>query len=335
MMKLPSFELLQPVNRQELQAWLKLHRGRVKLCAGGTDLLVGMKRRLYPVSYLLSLQKLSELAGIVYDEKADRLEIGALTTLAELEESPLLARLQPGIAAAVKQIAAPPLRNRATLGGNLCLDTRCYYFNQSAAWRKLAGPCFKSRGDKCLAVPGGKTCRSVFSADLPILLIALEAIVVVAGPAGERSLPLAGLYTGDGAAPFRLEEGEVLVRVVLEGLRGKFSCYKKFRLRRALDFPLVGVALAGERNLEKRFVNPHVVLGAVASGPQVVSEAAQVLAGRAFDDVEAVRKAAAALSAAARPVANVASKPFYRKKMAGLLLEKIASELATAPEEVA
>ena len=332
MLKLPSFELLQPVNREELLAWLELHRGDLKLCAGGTDLLVGMRRELYPVSLLISLQKLSGLADSSYLEESDELFLGALTTLAELEESALLARLQPGLTAAIKEVAAPPIRNRATLGGNLCLDTRCYYFNQSAAWRKLAGPCFKSGGDRCHAAPGSKVCRSVFSADLPILLIALGARVVLDGPGGERELPLEEFYTGDGVRPVELEDGEFLVAVQLSGLRGKISRYRKFRLRRALDFPLAGVALACDRSSEKRFINPRVVLGAVASGPLVVSEAAQALEGCAFDDAAAVDRAAEALTAAARPVANTASKPFYRKKMAGLLLKKIAADLAAASD---
>ena len=193
MLKLPSFELLRPENRAELCSLMKVWGGRFKLLAGGTDLINGMKKRLYPVEALISLTKMSELSGIVYDNEKDKLTIGALTTLTDLETSTTLPELQSSLVETARLIAAPPIRNRATVGGNLSLDARCYYFNQSDAWRSLASPCYKSAGQVCNAAPGGKRCRAVFSADLPPLLIALGAQVVIAGESGERVSPLAEL----------------------------------------------------------------------------------------------------------------------------------------------
>ena len=326
MLKLPSFELLRPENRAELCTLMKVFGGRFKLLAGGTDLINGMKKRLYQVEALLSLTKMPALSGIVYDHEQDKLTIGALTTLTDLEMSKALHGLQNSLVETVRLIAAPPIRNRATVGGNLCLDTRCYYYNQSDSWRSLAEPCYKSAGQVCNVVPGAKRCQAVFSADLPPLLLALGAQVVIADEKGERVFPLANLYTGDGVRPNSLQEGEYVTGIVLDGLQNKNSSYKKFRLRKALDFPLAGLALAVDRSQDNRFVNPVVVINAVASGPLVVPEAAARLAGKSFTDEAAVAAASAAVMAAARPIANVGSKPFYRKKMIGLLLKKSIAE---------
>ncbi|MCK5915849.1 MAG: FAD binding domain-containing protein, partial [Deltaproteobacteria bacterium] len=165
MLKLPPLTILRPQNRDELISGIADQQSEFKLLGGGTDLINGMKKRLYPAAALISLKRIKELKGIAYDRSQDRLTIGAMTTLSELVAAPEINRLQPAIAAAAKTIAAPPIRNQATIGGNLCLDTRCYFFNQSQSWRKLAPPCFKCGGQVCNAVRGAKECRAVFSAD--------------------------------------------------------------------------------------------------------------------------------------------------------------------------
>jgi 4-hydroxybenzoyl-CoA reductase subunit beta len=332
MLKLPPITVLQPRNRDELFDAIKNHENGFKLFGGGTDLINGMKKRLYPVSSLISLKKIASLRGLSYNQSQDQLHIGAMTTLSELAASPATLKAQTAIADTANMIAAPPIRNQATVGGNLCLDTRCYYYNQSESWRKLTAPCFKCGGKVCNAAPGSKACRAVFSADLPPLLIALDTKITINGNAGEKTILLKDFYTGKGATPTVLKDDEYISEITISNLKARKSIYKKFRLRKALDFPLAGVALSFDDNPDGKFINPKIILNAVASGPLEVPEAAALLAGKTFTDEQAIAAAAEMASKAAKPIANIGSKPFYRKKMVGLLLKKTALALAGKEE---
>ena len=326
MLNLPKIGYCRPENVEELAACVGEHQGNFSLLAGGTALVNDLKRGLADAGVLISLGVLPELKGIEYDRDRDRLLIGSMTTLAEMSASSVLRDLLPGLVRAVFQTAAPPIRNRATLGGNLCLDTRCYYYNQSLAWRKLRQPCFKCGGEVCLAVPGARKCQSVFSADLPPLLLALEARLQI-GIEEIREMPLAELYTGDGAAPHNLPEGDCITKIIIDEVSQKWGEYRKFRLRKSIDFPLAGVALGGRKSEDRSFKQPEVVQGALASGPLAVAEAAAALSGKSYSDRDALEQAAAAVVAAAKPVANIGSRPGYRKKVAGVLLQKIWLDL--------
>ena len=329
MLKLPPFNILRPRNRDELSAGITGCKDEFKFLGGGTDLINSIKKGLYPATNLISLKRVTDLNLISYDQNRDQLIIGATTTLTDLAAAPEVLNSIPAIAAAVATIAAPPIRNRGTIGGNLCLDTRCYYYNQSHSWRQLAPVCYKCGGKVCNAAPGGKACRAVFSADLPPLLIALDAEIKIASGNGDtRTIPLADFYTGSGIKPNILQADEYITAIILNGCKNKKTLYRKFRLRKALDFPLAGVALSFDDNRNGKFVNPKIVLNAVASGPLTLSEAALKLEGKAFSDSDAIQLAAGAAMTAAVPIANIGSKPFYRKKMIGLLLKKMAAELA-------
>ncbi len=332
MLKLPPFNILRPRNRDELNAGIAGCKDEFKFLGGGTDLINNMKKRLYPAASLISLKRVEDLSFITYDQERDQLKIGATTTLTDLAAAPEISNSIPAIAATVATIAAPPIRNRATIGGNLCLDTRCYYYNQSQSWRQLAPICYKCGGDICNAAPGAKTCRAVFSADLPPLLIALGAEITIASGGDTRTIPLADFYTGSGVKPNVLQANEYITAITLNGCKNKKALYRKFRLRKALDFPLAGVALTFDDNPNGKFKNLKIVLNAVASGPLTLAEAALKLDGKAFNDADAIQLAVEAAMAAAAPIANVGSKPFYRKKMIGLLLKKMAAELAAEQE---
>ena len=328
MLKLPPFNILRPRNRDEVSAGIAGCKDEFKFLGGGTDLINNLKKRLYPAATLISLKRVENLSSITYDPNCDQLKIGATTTLTDLAAAPEISNSIPAITAAVATIAAPPIRNRATIGGNLCLDTRCYYYNQSQSWRKLAPVCYKCGGDVCNAAPGAKACRAVFSADLPPLLITLDAEVTIVNGGTNRTIPLADLYTGNGVKPTILQTDEFISSVTLNGCKNKKALYRKFRLRKALDFPLAGVALSFDDNHNGKFINPKIILNAVASVPLTLADAALKLEGKAFNDADAIQLAAKAAMAAAVPIANVGSKPFYRKKMIGLLLKKMAAELA-------
>lgn len=332
MLKLPPFNILRPRSRDELTAGIAECKDEFKFLGGGTDLINSLKKRLYPNITLISLKRVEDLGSITYDQDLDQLKIGATTTLSDLAAAPEALNSIPALAVAVATIAAAPIRNRATVGGNLCLDTRCYYYNQSHSWRKLAPICYKCGGKVCNAAPGGKACRAVFSADLPPLLIALGAKVTIASDNSLRTIPLADFYTGRGVKPTILQANEYVSAITLDGCRNRKALYRKFRLRKALDFPLAGVALSFDDNPGKRFTDLKIVLNAVASGPLSLPEAALELEGKTFSDANAIQAAAKAAMAAAEPIANVGSKPFYRKKMIGLLLKKMAATLAAEQE---
>ena len=174
-MSLPSFQLLRPKTLDEAVALMAKHGGEVKIVAGGTDLLPSMKQKLFTPPYVLDLGGVRELRGI-RNLPGDGIEIGALTTLSTVEHSALVRKDYPVLYQAVKTVASPVLRNMGTIGGNVCLDTRCLWYNQSLLWRKSCGFCLKKDGDLCHVAPGGKFCWAAFSGDTPPALLCLSLI---------------------------------------------------------------------------------------------------------------------------------------------------------------
>jgi 4-hydroxybenzoyl-CoA reductase subunit beta len=212
-----------------------------------------------------------------------------------------------------------------TLGGNIALDTRCWYFNQSHFWRKPLEVCLKRGGEVCHAVKKSKQCHAYFAADTVPALVALNARITIKDSKGERSCPLEEIYTQDGKQPHTLKPTEVITEVVLpEPEAGSGSSYKKLRLREAIDFPLVGAAasvvMEGDTCTEAK-----IVLGAVGSGPIVVDEAADCIRGKKISK-KVLAAAGEAAQKAAHPVANTISTPGYRRKMAAVMAKRAIEE---------
>jgi len=317
-MRLPKFEHLQPESLEEALDLLSEHGEEVKVIAGGTDLLVSMKHRLLAPKYLLNLKGL-ELDFI--EEGKEGLRIGALTRLVDIVKSPLVRENFPVLAQAAGYVSAPPLQNMGTLGGNLCLNTRCFFHNQSQFWRQARPLCFKTGGETCHVVKGGDHCYSVYQGDLAPVLIALEARVKVAKKGSEWVIPLLDLYTGKGEEPIALEAGEILTEVEIPALAASWrGDYQKLRYRGAMDFPLVGVAAVLNWN-GGSCARARVVLTAVASAPVVVEEASKLLEGQKPDE-KAIVKTAEAAYEVAHPVANVGSTPLYRRKMVQVMTQR-------------
>jgi 4-hydroxybenzoyl-CoA reductase subunit beta len=328
-MRLPKFEHLQPESLEEALHLLCAHGEEAKVIAGGTDLLVSMKQRLLTPKYLLNLKGLSELDFI--EEGKEGLRIGALTKLASLIRSPLVRERFPVLAQAASYVSAPPLQNMGTLGGNLCLNTRCFFYNQSQFWRQARSLCFKTGGGVCHVVKGGDHCYSVYQGDLAPVLIALEARVKLAKKGGERVIPLLGLYTGKGERPIALETGEVLTEVEIPSpLASWRGDYQKLRYRGAMDFPLAGVAAVLNWN-GGSCARARVVLTAVASAPVVVEEASKLLEGQRPDG-EVIARAAEAAYEVAHPVANVGSTPLYRRKMVRVMTKRAIANASVKRE---
>src|SRR5882672_11153033 len=207
-----------------------------------------MRQHLFDSQYLLDIRHIAELKGI-RPQPNGGLEIGALTPLTVIEHSDFLRQYYPVLCEAAKTVASPVLRNMGTIGGNICLDTRCLWYNQSFAWRKSCGFCIKKDGDLCHVAPSSTKCWAAFSGDTPPALMCLNAEVEIGGPEGTRRMPLHDFYTGDGADYRKLQPGELLTRVFLPKATADYhGVYRKLRVRGSIDYPLAGVAVAMKRS---------------------------------------------------------------------------------------
>src|SRR5438105_11202883 len=193
-MSLPEFKLVRPRTTAEAVSLLAQHGPDAQVVAGGTDLIPSMRQRLFEPKFVLDIRGIAELRGI-RELQDGSLEIGALTTVREIENSEVIRSRYRVLSEAAKTIASPVIRNMGTIGGNICLDTRCLWYNQSLQWRKSCGFCIKKDCDLCHVAPGGTKCWAAFSADTPPALLGLGAKIEVAGPSGTRRIPLADFYT--------------------------------------------------------------------------------------------------------------------------------------------
>jgi 4-hydroxybenzoyl-CoA reductase subunit beta len=319
-MQLPSFEHLEPRSLDEALELLAEHGAEAKVIAGGTDLLVSMKQRLLTPAYLVNLKAVASLDFITED--AGGLRIGALTRLSALVRSPAVQELCPVLGQTAGVVAAPPLQEMGTLSGNLCLNTRCYYYNQSSFWRQVRGSCYKTGGDVCHVVKGGNRCLATYQGDMAPTLMALDATAKVARKGGVREIPVSELYTGKGKRPLALEPDEIVteVRVPAWGAEAGGD-YQKLRYRGAMDFPLAGVATVLARNGSGRCTRARVALTALGTAPLVVEKATGLLEGQQVSE-DLIAQVAEAAYEAARPVNNVGSDAAYRRKMVRVLTRR-------------
>jgi 4-hydroxybenzoyl-CoA reductase subunit beta len=311
-LSLPQFKLLRPRSVEEAVGYLAKHSGNMRVLAGGTDLIPSMGQKLFEPEYVLDIRHVRELEGI--RQTARGTEIGAMTTLSAIEHSDFLRNHYPLLTEAAATVASPVLRNMGTIGGNICLDTRCLWYNQSLTWRKGCGFCIKKDGDLCHVAPGGTKCWAAFSGDTPPALLCLTAEVEIAGPSGVRRVPLREFYTGLGDRYRKLELTELLTRVFLpETSAGYRGVYRKLRVRGSIDYPLAGVAVAMKRS-NGQVADAHVALTAVNPAPVLVKGATRLLNGNVMN--EALAEAVGDLAArTAKPLTTSALTPEYRREM--------------------
>ena len=311
-MSLPQFKLLRPRSLQEALAHLGKHQANVRLLAGGTDLIPSMRQKLFEPEYVLDLRGIPDLRGI--RPRPDGAEIGALTTIRSIERSDFLREHYPVLTEAAATVASPVLRNMGTIGGNVCLDTRCLWYNQSLTWRKGCGFCIKKDGDLCHVAPGGMKCWAAFSGDTPPALLCLNAEVEIASSEGARRIPLADFYSGLGDNYRKLQPNELVTRVFLPATSADYSgVYRKLRIRGSIDYPLAGVAVALKRS-NGHIADARIGITAVNPAPLLVKGATELLAGKAIDQAlaEAVGDLAAKVS---KPLTTSALTPEYRREM--------------------
>lgn len=325
MLRLPPFRYVRPTSVAQAAAVLADHPGEAMVLAGGTDLLPNLKRRQFDAGVLVAVGHLEELS--TFRSNGD-LAIGAGMKLQAVAEQPEVRAYAPGLAEAVRQIANPQIQRQGTIGGNLCVDTRCNYYNQTHEWRASAGFCMKRQGEVCLVAPGSSTCWAVSSSDAAPMLMALGARVVLVGAEGERQIPLAALYQDDGIAYLTRRPDEILQTVLLPCTEGLRSTYRKVRRRGSFDFPILGVA-ASLRLSGTVVEQASLVLGAVHTHPVEV-DLSEILIG-AEPTEDRLDTVADAAFKAATPLDNVDLMYHWRKKMVRVEVKRAFRSLLRAP----
>jgi len=306
MMRLPWFEWRSPRSIAEAAKILAGEGPQAMLIAGGTDLIPNMKRRHQSPKTLVSLRRVPEL-------KKRNGALGAGLTLSELVHDDKVRAQYRGLWQAAAQVATVHLRNMGTLGGNLCLDTRCTYYNQNHEWRKAIDFCLKKDGDICWVATASKRCVAVSSTDTAPALIALGAKVELVSAQGEREVPLEALYKNDGIDYLTRRADEILTEVRVP--QGWTSSYWKLRRRGAFDFPVLGVAAAVKLETDGTVAEARLALGAAASRPFLVDKAGEFLKGKRLTD-EVVAQAGALVASRAKPMDNTDLDLYWRKDVA-------------------
>ena len=329
MLRLPPFTYLAPRTLEKAVGILGETGPDGMPVAGGTDLYPNMKRRQFEPKTLVGLRGIPDLHRLAGDPGRG-IAVGACVTLTRVAAHAGIVAGYRALAIAAGAVSTPPLRNMGTIGGNLCLDTRCNYYNQTFHWRKSIGFCMKKDGDICLVAPGSPRCWAISSTDTAPVAIALGAQLRLVGPGGERTIPAAAFYRDDGIAHLAKSPEELLVEVILPPADGWRSTYWKLRRRGSFDFPILGVAAALRLDSDGRVEDARIVLGGVASRPVDAPQAAALLRGqRPTDDLLA--QAAQAASQPSRPLDNADLTIGYRKKMTRVYVERALRELAGLP----
>ena len=312
MMRLPLFEFRAPRTLEEAARILDGEGAKAMPLAGGTDLLPNMKRRQQVPRTLMSLRYIEELQRVQLDHSGSRL--GACVTLSDIAADARLRNGLTALAQAASLVATPHIRNMATLGGNLCLDTRCNYYDQNYEWRKAINFCLKKDGDTCWVAPGSPKCMAVSSTDTAPALIALGARVRLVSQSEEREILLADLYNSDGLDYLKRKPNEILAEVLLDSLHGWRSTYWKLRRRGSFDFPVLSVAAAARISAAGVVEDARIVIGSAASRPLVAAEAAKSLVGRSLN-ADSIAEAAALAARIAKPLDNTDFDMSWRKKV--------------------
>ena len=332
---LPEFELVRPKTLDALLAARAAHP-RSNLLGGGTDLIVNIRRGIVAPKVLIDVNGIAELRGIT--ASAHELTIGAAATLAELAAHPMVVRHYPALAQAAAHIAGPTQRNMGTVGGNLCLDTRCIFYNQSEWWRDANHHCLKTTGTVCHVAPKSRgVCFATFSGDLAPALLILDAEVDIVGPEGRRTIPLANLYIGyarqdepvtesrgDGKYYLALRPGEIVTGVRAKNTPALRSAYDKIRIRRSIEYPVTGVAAALRRDGDT-LTDLRVAFTGTNTRPVRLTGTAQLCGGaldaRVFAGLDAlVRDQIMAMKTTFTP-------GHYRRRVAGVLVRRLVQRL--------
>jgi 4-hydroxybenzoyl-CoA reductase subunit beta len=326
MLRLPEFNYIQPRSLKQATKALADLGADAMLVAGGTDVYPKMKRGQFTPRHLISLRGLRELKGI--RDSKEGLWIGAGESLTTVSNHRLIAKHFPALAHAAESVSTPQLRNMGTIGGNVFVDTRCNYYDQTFFWRQAVGFCMKKDGQICLVAPGSSKCLAIASSDTSPVLVSLGAEAVLVSRQGERRVKLGELYRDDGIDYSTKAKDEVLKGLLIpkEAL-GRRNVYLKLRRRGSFDFPILGVAATMDIDERGECRYASVVLTAVASAPKIVPEASTLLQGKKVTKelIDTVADAAAKIS---HPLDNADMDYWYRKRMAKVYTRRALESLA-------
>ena len=322
MLTLPRFEWRQPTTVDQTLALLSDRPGETLMVAGGTDAVPNLKHRLHQPRRVVHLGRVDELRFA--RDQADGLHLGPLVTLAALHAHPAVRRDFPSLAKAAGLVAGPQLRAMGTLGGNLCLDTRCTYYNQTLFWREALGFCLKKDGVHCHVVPQGKRCVAAHSSDVAPVLIALDAQVEIASGDGRRMVAVEEFFVGDGIHNNVLKPDQMVTRVfVPAGSRGMRTGYQKLRPRQAIDFPMLSVAFAARGNGVCR--EARLVVSALAARPKTIGGLAALIEGKPLDG-DAIDAIAASAYRQCRPQTSIPYDADWRHEMVPVFVKRAIRE---------
>ena len=327
MLRLPRFRYLEPATVGEAVRLFAAAAPDVAYVAGGTDLYPNMKRRQQTPSTVIALHRIPELRAIT-GTPASGLTIGACVTLTEMATHGAIRARYPAVAHAAHVVSTPILRNMATIGGNLLLDTRCNYYDQTYEWRKAIDFCMKRDGEICWVAPSSPRCWAVQSSDGVPVAVALGADVTVTSVRGTRRLPAASLYRNDGIQYLEKAPDELLVAYHLPAVTngGWRATYRKLRRRDAFDFPVLGVAARVDFAPDGSVRGARIVLGAVASYPQEIPAAAEAIVGTRLDE-SAIGAAADAAYRPAKPMDNTDFTLAWRKEMVRVHVQRALQDI--------
>lgn len=328
MMRLPKFRYVQPTTVAEAVRIAAAEGPRAMYVAGGTDLYPNMKRRQVTPATVIGLRRVAGLDSVAGTPETG-LTLGAGLTLTAIESNPVIAAAYPGLAHAVRTISTPQLRNMGTIGGNLCLDTRCNYYDQNYEWRKGINFCMKKDGTVCWVALSSPKCLAVSSSDAVPVLCAMDATLVLESAGGRREIRAADLYFNDGIHYLAKPPGELVTAVRLPAVNGWRASYEKLRRRGSFDFPVLGVGayarFAGEAGTSP-VAEARIFIGGVASAPIRATAAEALLAGRLLTD-EAIVEAAEAAAGPPRPMDNTDFDRLWRKQMVKVYVRRALEKL--------
>jgi CO/xanthine dehydrogenase FAD-binding subunit len=333
--RLPRFEYIEPRNFIEALDLLSVHKDDAKILAGGTDLLVRMKKRLLKPKFIISLKNLNELSYIKEDNEC--IKIGSRTPIADVLDSSLIKQKASAFFQACGKIGAISIQHyRGTIGGNILQDNRCIHYNQSQFHRSGRQPCHKDGGKICYAREASDRCNSTCQSDGATALMALGASITLAKKSSKRVVAIDSFYTTDGIMPFAMESDELLKEIVIP-VQGGQSSYKRLAYRSAIDYPIVCASVLLKTSATKKgeIENARIVVGAMARSPLLLAQASSSLKGKKLDDMTAFKKAAenSMDNASTFAVHNVGATLDYRCNMVSEMVFKALKEAALAAKE--
>lgn len=320
MLRMQPFKTVFPTDVNGAIDALEEHGENAKICAGGTDLIPNIKHGVQEPSVLVHIGQITSLCHIT--ETDTHIEIGAGTTLHQLASSPVIQKWVPGLATAADAVAGPQLRRMGTLGGNLCLDTRCLYYNQTYFWRESLGFCLKKDGSVCHVVEGGKRCVAAASNDTATMLLCLDTEIKIQNKSEQRWMPLADLYQANGAYNLTLEKGEMLcqVRVPKPALQIKrLEGFAKLRHRKSIDYPMLSIGVRFDLDADALIKKAHLIVNALAAKPRSIKISAWE--GKTLNSTT-IEEIAAIAHKRANPLTNICDDTQWRKDMVSVYVKR-------------